>query len=127
MVGIDLGCSIDMIDKKLDIINKMEKARRDIYFQNIKREKKDEEKKSGEIVEECRDTPVYINNGDVDIDGLCTDLDHSDAEIEEQQYKNLKGMFSGKKGGKKSSPALSCVKQSIGIGVLRRKKGKKTD
>ena len=39
LVGIDLGCSIEMIDKNIDIINKMEIARRELYFQNIKREK----------------------------------------------------------------------------------------
>ena len=42
MVGIDLGCSIDMIEKNVDIINKMEKARKEIYFQSIKRESTEE-------------------------------------------------------------------------------------
>ena len=74
------------------------------------------------------DNPVHINTGDVDIDGLCSDLEHSDVDIEEQQYKKLRGVFSGKKSGKISSPALDCVKQTIGIGVLRRrKKGNKTN
>ena len=35
LVGIDLGCSIDMIDKNLEIIRKMEIPRREIYFQNL--------------------------------------------------------------------------------------------
>nr|XP_020184312.1 golgin subfamily A member 6-like protein 22 [Aegilops tauschii subsp. strangulata] len=37
LVGIDLGCSIEMIDKNLEIINKMEIARRELYLQNIKK------------------------------------------------------------------------------------------
>ena len=127
MVGIDLGCSVDMIAKNVDIINKMERARREIYFQSVKRENIDEVGETKREMEEGSDTPVYINTGDMNVDELCSDLEHSDADIEEQQYKNLKGFFSGRKGARKSSPALSCVKQSVGIGVLRRKKGKKTD
>ena len=44
MVGIDLGCSIDLIEKNIDIINKMDKARIEIYFQSVKRENTDEVK-----------------------------------------------------------------------------------
>ena len=41
-------------------------------------------------MEEGGDTPVYINTGDVDIDGLCSDLDHSDAEIQMDHFSHLK-------------------------------------
>ena len=123
LVGIDLGCSIEMIDKNTEIINKMEVARRELYFQNIKREKSG---KSGEECEENdkseKDVPVYINTGDITLEELCSDYEHSDVDIEEQQMKKLRGMFSGGKIGRKRSPALDCVKQSLGIGVLRRRK-----
>ena len=39
VVGIDSGCSIDMIDRNLDIIKKMEMARKEMYFQNIQNDK----------------------------------------------------------------------------------------
>ena len=67
-----------------------------------KEKKTDEVKEVRGVVEEGGDTPVYINTGDVDFDGLCSDLEHSDAEIEEQQYKFLKDCSLGKKEAKKA-------------------------
>ena len=123
-----MGCSIEMIDKNIEIINRMEIARRELYFQNIKREE------SGKTGEECKEegdnkkeVPTYINTGDITLEELCSDYDHSDVDIEEQQMKKLRGMFSGGKSGRKRSPALDCVKQSVGIGVLQiRRKGRRT-
>ena len=43
-------------------------------------------------------TSQYINTGDVDVDEICSDLEHSDADIVEKEFKKLRGMFSEKKG-----------------------------
>ena len=59
MVGIDLGCSIYMIDKNLDIIKKLEEARRDMYFQNIKTKNDGEKKRIDKREEEIVDIPVH--------------------------------------------------------------------
>lgn len=39
LVGIDLGCSIDMVEHNLDVINKMEQSKKDFYFYNINNRK----------------------------------------------------------------------------------------
>lgn len=109
LVGIDLRCSIDMVDKNLETIRKMEIARREIYFQNIAGKRKEEE---GIKYMESKsyNTPVHINTGDVNVAELCSDIEHSDAEMEEQQYLKLRAIFTGRKSNKICSPALSCVK-----------------
>ena len=50
--------------------------------------------------EEKNNTPVHIDTGDVGLDDICLDLEHSDAELEEHQFVKLRNMFSGKKGRK---------------------------
>lgn len=35
MVGIDIGCSIEMVERNIDIIHKMEQPRKDFFIQNI--------------------------------------------------------------------------------------------
>ena len=47
-------------------------------------------------------TLVHTNAREVDIYEICSDSEHVDAEIEDQQYIKLRGLFSGKKSGKKS-------------------------
>lgn len=72
VVGIDLGCSIEMVEHNLEIIEKMEQVRKDFYIQNIA-DKKD-------IQEPSSLGP--IGTGGTDISELCSDNDHSDAEVD---------------------------------------------
>ena len=65
-VGIDLGCTIDMIDHNLDIIRKMEQSRHDFYNQQMNKE---EASKTDIDIE-------LIEVGDVNIKDLCSDDDH---------------------------------------------------
>lgn len=78
-IGVDLGCSIGMINQNLDIIAKMEQSRKDFYFQNIaNKPKKDEDKKTN-----------LIDTGEVSLKELCSNEDHSDAEIEMDYFAHL--------------------------------------
>lgn len=87
-IGIDLGCSIGLINQNLDIIAKMEQSRKDFYIQNIANKgKKEEDQKTS-----------LIDTGDVDLKELCSDEDHSDAEMEMDYFAHLQKIFSsGKK------------------------------
>ena len=122
LIGIDLGCSIEMVEKNLEAINKMEIARRELYLQNIKKER-EMGVKNDETQRNPPDTPVLIDTGDLTIEELCSDLENSDADMEEEHYKHLRAIFSGRKNRKEGSPAMSGGKQSIEVAVL--KKGRK--
>lgn len=79
MVGIDLGCSIAMIDQNPYLISKMEQSRKYFYHQNIaNRENKDEPS-----------SPDPIGTGNAELDELCSRDDHSDTEVEMGYYDQL--------------------------------------
>ena len=85
-VGVDLRCTIDMVNQNLDQIANMEQARRDIYLQSLK----NKEEKRGELFKS-------IDIGDADLEDLCSEADHSDVELELDYYDNLKKIFSSNK------------------------------
>lgn len=75
-LGVDLGCSIEMVNHNIDLIDNMEQARRDIYLQSLINNKKDRETSS----------PDPIDTGDAILEELCSDQDHSDTEVEVDYY-----------------------------------------
>lgn len=115
-VGIDLGCTIQMIDHNLDIIRKMEQSRHDFYNQQMNKE-------------EASKTDIDINLidvGDVDIKDLCSDDDHSDSNLEMDYYSHLKNIFASGRKNSSGSPGMSCGKSTVKIGGYKRRKKKKT-
>lgn len=52
LVGIELGCSIDMIDKNIEAIRKMEIARKEFYLNNIANI--EDKKKKHLLAHQCR-------------------------------------------------------------------------
>lgn len=88
LVGINLGCSIDMVEHNLDIIKNMEQSRKDFFQQNIASKNNIHEPSS----------PGTIDIGDADLKDLCSENEHFDAELEEDYFDHLKNIFSsGKK------------------------------
>lgn len=65
--------------------------------------------------------PIEI--GDASIRELCSDEDHSNAEVEEDYFGQLKKLFSSSKNNRNKSPVLGCVKKVVSIGGS--KKGNK--
>lgn len=114
-VGIDLGCSIEMINQNIDLVASMEQARRDIYLQSLNIQKNIDEPSSSN----------QIDIGDAVLEELCSDQDHSDVEMEMDYYDNLKKIFSSNKKVRGGSPTNSCGKHTISIGGLARRKYKK--
>lgn len=114
LVGVGLGCSIDMIDQNLNLFDKMEQARRDFYLQNQANKKKGNEPSS----------PGPTDTWDAMLSKLRSEDDHSDADLEMDYYGHLKKIFSS--GNKKGSgsPGFNCLKHTISIGGIK-KKGKK--
>lgn len=67
-----------MVEHNLKIIDYMEQVQKDFYFQNIVNEKKNPSSLG----------PIDI--GDTNFTELCSDNDHSDAEVEEDYHDHLK-------------------------------------
>ena len=111
LVGIDLGCSLDMVETNLEIMRKLEKVRYDLMIQASKNNNETANEQS---------SPVRIDTGDAAIEELCLDGDNSDLDIEEACFEKLKQVFSTKKTWNNNSPISSCAK----IVVSGRKKGK---
>ena len=84
-IGVDLGCTIDMVNQNLDHIANMEQARRDLYLHTIKNQE-------GET--KINSSPSHIDIGDVVLEELSSRDDHSDTELELDYYDNLKKIFS---------------------------------
>lgn len=76
---MDLGCSTEMIDHNLDIIQKMEQARKDFFFRDIaNKEKKRGKYKMG--------SPGPIDTGDVALNELYSDDEHANTELEKDHF-----------------------------------------
>ena len=112
-VGIDLGCSLEMINTNIDIMRILEQARQDIMNQVIANDK----------VEEIPSSPVHIDTGDADLDDLCSDGENDAIGIHDLGYAELRQIFSAKKKWKSSPTAMSCVKIA-GFKPNKNKKGK---
>ena len=98
MVGIDLGCSIEMIETNLDIMRDLEQARVDIIKNNLKHHGGEMEPSSS----------VHIDTGDAELEELCSDQEN---DIENDlDFNELRQIFSAKKKWVSSSSALGCVK-----------------
>ena len=72
-VGVELGCTIDLVNQNIDLIVNMEQTRRELYLQNIKNQE-------GET--KINSSPSSIDIGDVVLEELCTEDGHSDTELE---------------------------------------------
>ena len=90
MVGIDLGCSLDMIDTNLEIMRNLEQARRDVFRQNLK----------DNVVDMTSSSPVHIDTGDVDIEELLSNQENEKTDTEGLCFDDLRHIFSAKKNGK---------------------------
>lgn len=66
-------------------------------------------------------TPVQIEAGDAILEGLCSDWEHSDAELEEEKFEKVRKKISGGKMNRDSSPIMNYVKHSVSIGPLKRR------
>ena len=98
-IGIDLGCTIYMVNQNLEIIERMEQSRKDFYFTHLKQK---ETVVQNEI--------SLIDTGDLSLKELCSDGDHSDAEMEMDYYAHLKNIFAtGKKNNNIGSPGFTGV------------------
>ena len=109
-IGIDLGCSINMVESNLDIIAKMEQCRKEFYLQHICQKKEEEGHHDGSNL---------IDIGDVDLKELCSDEDHSDAELEMDHFTHLKNFFSRTRKTSLNSPGFSCGKIASVLGGKR--------
>ena len=87
-VGVELGCTIDLVNQNLDLIANMEQARRDIYLQNSINKNREEKKD---------DSPSLIDIGDVELEDLCSGGENSEGDIEIEYYDKLKKIFSSNK------------------------------
>ncbi|XBI13318.1 hypothetical protein VPH35_140065 [Triticum aestivum] len=110
-IGIDLGCSINMIESNLDIIARMEQCRKEFYLQHICKTKEEE----GQLGE-----PNLIDIGAVDLKEICSGDENSDAELEMDHFTHLKRFFARTKKNSLNSPGFSCGKTASII--WRRKK-----
>ena len=99
-VGIDLGCSMEMIDTNIDIMRNLEQARQDIMKQNLVNDK----------LEVLISSPVHIDTGDADLEEFYSDKEDDALDMHDLEYAELRKIFSAKKKWKSSSTAMSCVK-----------------
>ena len=66
--------------------------------------------------EEQQDGTNLIDIGDADLKELCSDEDHSDAELEMDHFTHLKNFFTKTKKTNSNSPGYSCGKTAGVIG-----------
>ena len=89
MVGIDLGCSIDMVDNNLEIMRNLEQARQDMMRQNL----------NDSVQEMTHSSPVHIDTGDADLEEFCSDTESENFDNTEVCFDDLRQIFSAKKNG----------------------------
>lgn len=96
------------VDQNLNLIANMELARRDMYLQKIatKNDKKEDS------------SPGPIDTGDALLQELCSNEDHSNAEIETNYYGHLKKIFSSSPKWKKGTPGKTSGRYPVSIGGL---------
>ena len=68
-------------------------------------------------------TPIQIDIGDANMAELCSDKEHSNAEVEENYHDQLEKKLLGKF-FQEGSPAISCVKHSVAINFLEKRRKK---
>lgn len=104
-IGIDLRCTLDMIDTNVGLMRRLEVARLDMYLSKEKDNMKDKSFYS----------PGPIDTGDAHLNELLSDGENSEADLEEKYLDKLKHVFSTKRNKDTLSRSIARLRKGIPV------------